>query len=85
MESWPSGLWRSPRKRVGENPRRFESYTLRQWRSESLGGIIQNPLADFVQRKFEPRPQSTATLSVAARDAQRSQSLLIPKNQVKLR
>jgi len=25
-----------------------------------MGRIIQNPLTDFVQRKFEPRPESTA-------------------------
>jgi hypothetical protein len=36
---------------------------LRQWRSEPLGGIIQNPLADFAQRKFEPRPESTANIT----------------------
>jgi len=28
--------------------------------AETLGGIIQNPLADFVQRKFEFRPKDTA-------------------------
>ena len=29
-EGWPSGLWRAPRKRVGESPQRFKSSTLRQ-------------------------------------------------------
>ena len=28
-EGWPSGLWRTPRKRVGESPQRFKSSTLR--------------------------------------------------------
>ena len=31
MEGWPSGLWRTPRKRVGESPQRFKSSTLRQY------------------------------------------------------
>ena len=29
LEGWPSGSWRTPRKRVGESPQRFESSTLR--------------------------------------------------------
>lgn len=29
MEGWPSGSWRTPRKRVGESPQRFEPSTLR--------------------------------------------------------
>jgi len=39
--------------------------SVRSLRGESPGGIIQNPLADFVQRKFEPRPESTAKFEAA--------------------
>lgn len=32
LEGWPSGLWRSPRKRVGASPQGFESSTLRRYK-----------------------------------------------------
>lgn len=38
LEGWPSGLWRTPRKRVGENPQRFKSSTLRRIR-----GVLTDP------------------------------------------
>ena len=31
MEDWQSGSWRTPRKRVGASPQRFESSILRRY------------------------------------------------------
>ncbi len=43
LEGWPSGSWRTPRKRVGESPQRFKSSTLR-----NLSLKLQNCMPNLV-------------------------------------